>query len=1121
MLILSPAGLGFDGFGMAVGGGLSVVLFRRGVWLRLVRVGILVLIAVGGLLVSGVSEAASARPIVRAAVGVSVVVPAPGALIAAERVSVRLRVGRRVTGVRVWIGTARFRGRFSRHGRIWTVSLPRSFARAGTRRLLVQALVGKGNGGTAARSFVVGRPSSGLMVLRSGSRAMAGAGGMLGGARAVPAAGQVPVSVGTAAPTIARLTVNGHRVADLRGGQALRSHRWLVSAIDGLRVGRNQFVVLAYDAGGGYAVKRWIVRRGAALPFAEAGPQERVVASGRWTRLSASSSRTTVRGATLRYAWRVVSAPPRAKYQLRNGGAVRPSFRPATPGTYQIALSAINVRQAPGSLRATPSGPAAQDVATVFAGPALPEQGLYLDTTLGKSAGAPTLTINGTTFPSATPTTDLFVQLDATTLALVKLGTDATVTPAVGTVTIGVWQGETVDGTPAGSRIWIGIDLVATSLGAAGTLGNNAGTAIQGWLQPAAGAGSAAWMSSDTLAVKTRTASSTASTNAMEVGGQTYTSTLPSGDSSGFEVIALDRTGTPVLQTPTVVGFDGNPTDDAGAALSLNLVLQVAKDDQDTVLLQGFGPVKFPTGIPAGDAADWKVLVSTIQELGGNSDVFQNLNGTVDPSDNGAYALISGVGRFSEGNLASNVPVAKETSWQASQQGGVLSALLAPDAALGSYKPIISDPGPPDPDGVNRQGALPMIYAAPHAWNSNWITGPDQASGTQQFYTPTAAQLAAMAYIDSVAVNNKWVAAAGVAGSCPGAPDPVRASYCGLDAAVFQVLYNHIHDDLTFNQANATANGYTNADFTAAQTTLDQELDSVIDIRSQIAVYQQLYGNASIVGQVNLGTTTDAITKQIQASEAENDVDTLGIAADFVTLGSVIPEVGDAFSFIGAGMTVVSALLPHSSPQTDLPQVEITKDNVASEISQDYLQASENLNRIGDYLVSDPVKLHTAGNALGSGIYSISTNGAANFIQAAVDGTNQFLWGALLGTAYDYWTAPTIYPMNPACNLWHPFANVKTSGWWGPPNNHSGTQWWIALSQRSGDPRYYLISHSNQGLGNITDNLFKPITTNGVINPGAIGAVMPYFALDNLPTNTVPLEGAPSSQNPYDWGCEE
>ena len=30
---------------------------------------------------------------------------------------------------------------------------------------------------------------------------------------------------------------------------------------------------------------------------------------------------------------------------------------------------------------------------------------------------------------------------------------------------------------------------------------------------------------------------------------------------------------------------------------------------------------------------------------------------------------------------------------------------------------------------------------------------------------------------------------------------------------------------------------------------------------------------------------------------------------------------------------------------------------------------------------------------------------------------------------------------------------------------------------------------------------------------------MPYFALEYLPPNTVPLEGAPRSQNPYDWGC--
>ena len=74
-------------------------------------------------------------------------------------------------------------------------------------------------------------------------------------------------------------------------------------------------------------------------------------------------------------------------------------------------------------------------------------------------------------------------------------------------------------------------------------------------------------------------------------------------------------------------------------------------------------------------------------------------------------------------------------------------------------------------------------------------------------------------------------------------------------------------------------------------------------------------------------------------------------------------------------------------------------------------------------------------------------------------------------------------------------------------------QWWIALAE-SNDPRFYLISHSNQGLGDITDDLFAPI---GGGDPYAVGLVMPYFALEHLSSNTVPLEGDP--KNPYDWGC--
>ena len=77
-------------------------------------------------------------------------------------------------------------------------------------------------------------------------------------------------------------------------------------------------------------------------------------------------------------------------------------------------------------------------------------------------------------------------------------------------------------------------------------------------------------------------------------------------------------------------------------------------------------------------------------------------------------------------------------------------------------------------------------------------------------------------------------------------------------------------------------------------------------------------------------------------------------------------------------------------------------------------------------------------------------------------------------------------------------------------------QYWIALAE-SNDPRYYLISHSKQGLGMITDTLFEPANADAA--KSGVGLVMPYFAVDYLKVNTVPIEADPN--NPYGLGLHD
>ena len=130
---------------------------------------------------------------------------------------------------------------------------------------------------------------------------------------------------------------------------------------------------------GRYAVKRWTITVNGSRPLAEAGPAEEVVTPNRWISLNGSNSRATKRGATLSYAWRVVSAPKGAKPQLRDPTSATPRIKTDMPGVYQVALRATQATRGP---HAAGAKSASEDVITLDSVPPIGAQGLYIDTGL-------------------------------------------------------------------------------------------------------------------------------------------------------------------------------------------------------------------------------------------------------------------------------------------------------------------------------------------------------------------------------------------------------------------------------------------------------------------------------------------------------------------------------------------------------------------------------------------------------------------------------------------------------------------------------------------------------------------------------------------------------------------
>ena len=83
--------------------------------------------------------------------------------------------------------------------------------------------------------------------------------------------------------TYARLTVNGHRLSDLRRvAPADRPRLRLLSMRDGLKVsGRDVLVAESWDSTGRHALERWTITRGGARPLAEPASQEDLVPPNR------------------------------------------------------------------------------------------------------------------------------------------------------------------------------------------------------------------------------------------------------------------------------------------------------------------------------------------------------------------------------------------------------------------------------------------------------------------------------------------------------------------------------------------------------------------------------------------------------------------------------------------------------------------------------------------------------------------------------------------------------------------------------------------------------------------------------------------------------------------------
>jgi hypothetical protein len=222
-------------------------------------------------------------------------------------------------------------------------------------------------------------------------------------------------------------------------------------------------------------------------------------------------------------------------------------------------------------------------------------------------------------------------------------------------------------------------------------------------------------------------------------------------------------------------------------------------------------------------------------------------------------------------------------------------------------------------------------------------------------------------------------------------------------------------------------------------------------------------------------------------------------------------------------MSLMGLFQPASGPGDALADnVSVTTGSLASELEDTIETASDQLSRFGDYMASDPAKL-LQGAKLLIGPYAMSGSSAVDARHGMEYAAAQYLWGKLIGSAYNVWVGPASLGPNPTCfandhtNEADPFANGDPKDVWTSVDGQTQVNWWIGQSVKPSDVGNFATGNYGQiGLpANLADQLTGPITLNTVPTASTnVGAIQPYF--DNTYLSHVALPLAPNYN--YD-GC--
>lgn len=829
-------------------------------------------------------------------------------------------------------GTVRVRGGYGRKlltatftGRTW----PRRFARAG---------------------FVLGRRDRGLVRVVA-RRTRDGAALRLRLSR-------------TPDHLVARL--NGRDITREIDWRQFRRHDVTLTPDEGLRHGHNILTVRAVHRGGGYDLERRAITVARSRPLAAAGRERRHPARAP-LRLDGRASRAATPGAGLRYRWVLTARPRGSRAVLRGASTARPTLVPDRAGRYRARLL---VRETSRRARAAQAPVGADTVEVAATQPASP-LGIPI-ATLAPSGGGYATVVGGQTipFPAGSPVS--LVVVDSVTGAV---STTAGYGPDDEVEALQFVQGLATSGTTPhpivalsvlpGTNVSPGWDNVIKQIG--GTETNPVALASGGWSvigDPTASDGVInatdatrdlplgpitgyvqnqvalsrhTFVTGGYVSYDTRATGSTATTNAMTIGGATYASTDVRGacaageDAAGFHVVLLDAATLKLVSSATTTTRCGSSMSLAGYNDFVNAVVTAATPVTRTLLfVQSIGSTPVlpsgPAGTPASASSPPSVnataatLAAAIARLGGDPSTFLHPTAA---SDQGGDVIAPATDlAFVGGAYRDPVQIALPVGDAAEAYAGIPGATPPPGADGRSlrgtlrrtdrwqYAPATSSTmadAPPDLNAIAYQAPTPWPFTA--------------ASGA------TAAERAAYRWLSNRVLLELFRTGRYPTGACTRAGQPfapatadVRQLYCATTIDPTGVISG-------VRWVSGTK-AFTRADLATVKSGLAKELVWLASSRALFADLAAAYdGESGQTPQIESIVTNvqNAVDPAAKATVAGT---WLGIASDVANLAAsifgipeVTQDVANVINLISAaGFTASDALseFDYSADATDL-----------------------------------------------------------------------------------------------------------------------------------------------------------------------------------------------------------